>query len=70
MMEDAETIASETIAFREEIRELYREGQTDYSLKPLIIVGRQGKSVGLIEDGDAVIFCCRRGRWINRKLAT
>jgi len=62
MMEDAETIASETIAFREEIRELYREGQTDYSLKPLIIVGRQGKSVGLIEGGGAVIFRCRQGK--------
>ena len=34
MMEDAGTIASETIAFQEGIRELYREGQTDHSLEP------------------------------------
>jgi 2,3-bisphosphoglycerate-independent phosphoglycerate mutase len=70
MMEDAETIASETIALHEGIRQQYREGQTDYSLEPLIVVDQQGKPVGLIEDGDAVIFCCRRGRWITRKLDT
>jgi 2,3-bisphosphoglycerate-independent phosphoglycerate mutase len=61
MMEDAGTIVSETIAFQEGIRQLYREGQTDYSLEPLIVVDQQGKPVGLIEDRDAVIFCCRRG---------
>ena len=61
MMEDAGTIASETIALQEGIRELYREGQTDHSLEPLVVVDQQGKPVGLIEDGDAVIFCCRRG---------
>jgi 2,3-bisphosphoglycerate-independent phosphoglycerate mutase len=61
MMEDTETFVSEMTAFQEGIHELYREGQTDYSLEPLIIVDQQGKPVGLIEDGDAVIFCCRRG---------
>src|SRR4030042_1880369 len=60
-MEDAGTIASETIALREGIRELYRGGQTDHSLEPLVVVDQEGKPVGLIEDGDAVIFCCRRG---------
>jgi len=60
-MEDAETIALETVAFQEGICQLYREGQTDYSLEPLIVADQQGKPVGLIEDGDAVIFCCRRG---------
>jgi len=61
MMEDAGTIASETIALQEGIRELYREGQTDHSLEPLVVVDQEGKPFGLIEDGDAVIFCCRRG---------
>jgi 2,3-bisphosphoglycerate-independent phosphoglycerate mutase len=61
MMEDAGAIASETIALQEGIRELYREGQTDHSLEPLVVVDQEGKPVGLIEDGDAVIFCCRRG---------
>jgi 2,3-bisphosphoglycerate-independent phosphoglycerate mutase len=40
---------------------LYRQGQTDYSLEPIVLVDVQGKPVGRIEDGDAVVFCCRRG---------
>jgi 2,3-bisphosphoglycerate-independent phosphoglycerate mutase len=43
------------------VRDLYRQGQTDYSLGPLVLVDREGKRVGRIEDGDSVIFCCRRG---------
>ena len=43
------------------VRELYREGQTDYSLEPIVLVDAQGEPVGRIEEGDAVIFCCRRG---------
>jgi 2,3-bisphosphoglycerate-independent phosphoglycerate mutase len=43
------------------VRELYGEGQTDYSLEPVILTDAQGKPVGRITDGDAVIFCCRRG---------
>ncbi len=43
------------------VRELYREGQTDYSLEPIVLVDAQGRPIGRIEDGDAVIFCCRRG---------
>ncbi len=43
------------------IRELYREGQTDYSLEPLVAVDPHGVPIGRIEDGDAVVFCCRRG---------
>jgi 2,3-bisphosphoglycerate-independent phosphoglycerate mutase len=43
------------------VRELYREGQTDYSLEPIVLADAQGKPVGRIEDGDAVVFCCRRG---------
>jgi len=48
-------------ALAEAVRELYRDGQTDYSLDPIVLVNAEGKPVGRIEDGDAVIFCCRRG---------
>jgi 2,3-bisphosphoglycerate-independent phosphoglycerate mutase len=40
---------------------LYRQGQGDYYLEPLVLVNDQGKPVGRIQDGDAVVFCCRRG---------
>ncbi|MCX6036951.1 MAG: phosphoglycerate mutase (2,3-diphosphoglycerate-independent) [Chloroflexi bacterium] len=43
------------------VRELYSEGQTDYSLDPIVLTDAQGNPVGRIADGDAVIFCCRRG---------
>ncbi len=39
----------------------YTRGQTDYSMEPLVRVDDGGKPVGLIEDRDAVVFCCRRG---------
>jgi 2,3-bisphosphoglycerate-independent phosphoglycerate mutase len=48
-------------ALADAVRALYRQGQTDYSLEPLILVDSRGKPVGRIEDGDAVVFCCRRG---------
>jgi 2,3-bisphosphoglycerate-independent phosphoglycerate mutase len=43
------------------IRALYQEGQTDYSMEPLVLVGPEGEPMGRIRDGDSVIFCCRRG---------
>jgi 2,3-bisphosphoglycerate-independent phosphoglycerate mutase len=43
------------------VRALYAEGQTDYSLEPLVLVDQMGTPLGRIQDGDAVIFCCRRG---------
>jgi 2,3-bisphosphoglycerate-independent phosphoglycerate mutase len=43
------------------VHALYDEGQTDYGLEPLVLVDEQDRPVGRIEDGDAVIFCCRRG---------
>jgi 2,3-bisphosphoglycerate-independent phosphoglycerate mutase len=43
------------------IRALYQEGQTDYSMEPLVLVDPEGKPIGRIRDGDGVIFCCRRG---------
>ncbi|MBN2499372.1 MAG: hypothetical protein JXB38_01315 [Anaerolineales bacterium] len=49
------------IAFAEAVRELYHQGQTDYFMEPLVSVDEQGQPTGCIGDGDAVIFCCRRG---------
>ena len=43
------------------VRECYAAGQTDYSLEPIIFVDPQGNPIGRIRDGDAVIFCLRRG---------
>ena len=43
------------------VQTVYAEGQTDYSIEPLLLSDSQGKPVGRIKDGDAVIFCCRRG---------
>ncbi len=43
------------------VRALYREGQTDYVLEPIVLVDAQGEPIGRIQDGDAVVFCCRRG---------
>ena len=43
------------------IRALYQEGQTDYSMEPLVLVDPEGEPVGRIREGDGLIFCCRRG---------
>lgn len=48
-------------AIAEMVRTLYAEGQTDYSLEPIVLATRQGEPLGRITDGDGVIFCCRRG---------
>ena len=49
------------IALAETVRELYRAGQTDYYLEPIVLSDENGQPVGRIQDGDAAIFCCRRG---------
>ncbi len=49
------------IALGRMISELYRQGQIDYSLEPVILSDTQGNPLGRIRDGDSVIFCCRRG---------
>ena len=43
------------------VKDLYREGQTDYGLDPIVLQDASGKAVGRVNDGDAVVFCCRRG---------
>lgn len=45
----------------EAVRQAYAAGQTDYSLEPLVRVDKDGTPLGLIEDDDSVVFCCRRG---------
>lgn len=43
------------------VRAAYLRGQTDYYMNPLVRVDEEGNPVGLIRDGDSVVFCCRRG---------
>ena len=43
------------------VRQAYERGQTDYSMEPLVRVTPTGEPFLRINDGDAVIFCCRRG---------
>ncbi len=44
----------------EAVKKAYELGQDDYHLEPMVLV-EDGKPVGKISDGDAAIFCCRRG---------
>ena len=60
-IEQENLVMREVATLIEGIRRLYREGQTDYSMEPLILVGQEGTPLGRIRDGDGVIFCCRRG---------
>jgi len=43
------------------VREMLAEGQTDYSFEPVTLADETGNPIGRIKDGDAVVFCCRRG---------
>ena len=43
------------------VREMLAEGQTDYSFEPVILADENETPLGRIKDGDAVVFCCRRG---------
>ncbi len=56
-----ETAATGALALAEAVRMAYRAGQADYAIEPLVAAGPNGASIGRIADGDAVIFCCRRG---------
>jgi 2,3-bisphosphoglycerate-independent phosphoglycerate mutase len=49
------------ITLAKAVQELYAKGEVDYSLEPIVITNMQGDPLGRIKDGDAVIFCCRRG---------
>ena len=43
------------------VKEQYEAGLLDYGMEPLVRIGSDGKPMGRIRPGDAVIFCCRRG---------
>lgn len=43
------------------VKDLYAQGQTDYGLEPIILTDKSGNPLGRVKDGDAVVFCCRRG---------
>ena len=42
------------------VEKAYQAGQDDYHLEPMVLV-ENSKPVGKIGDGDAAVFCCRRG---------
>ena len=44
----------------EAVKRAYAAGQDDYHLEPMVLT-EDGEPVGRIKDGDAVVFCCRRG---------
>lgn len=43
------------------VRDSFQSGQIDYSLEPIVLTDERDNPLGRIQDGDAVIFCCRRG---------
>lgn len=49
------------ILLGEAVKAAYSRGQTDYSMEPLVRLDPNGQPVGKVQDGDTVIFCCRRG---------
>ncbi len=49
------------VALANAVRDAYARGQADYSMEPLVRVDEEGNAIGRVRDGDAVIFCCRRG---------
>jgi len=55
------TIARGGTVMAKAVRELYQVGQRDYFLEPVVLADTDGQPIGCIRDGDAVIFCCRRG---------
>jgi 2,3-bisphosphoglycerate-independent phosphoglycerate mutase len=49
------------VALAAAVRELYRQGQTDYSIEPIVLADQLGRPIGRVKDGDVMVFCCRRG---------
>jgi 2,3-bisphosphoglycerate-independent phosphoglycerate mutase len=48
-------------AIAQAVTDLYAAGQSDYGMEPIVRVSPCGEPLGRIQDGDGVIFCCRRG---------
>ncbi len=49
------------LALARAVEAAYAQGQTDYTLEPMVRVDADGAPVGKIKNGDSVVFCCRRG---------
>jgi 2,3-bisphosphoglycerate-independent phosphoglycerate mutase len=66
-MDVLNTSLSETTALRSTralasaVKKLYAGGKTDYYLDPIVLEAVDGTAIGRVCDGDAVVFCCRRG---------
>ena len=43
------------------VEKLYANGGSEYHFEPMNLVDAEGKAKGLVQAGDGVIFCCRRG---------
>jgi 2,3-bisphosphoglycerate-independent phosphoglycerate mutase len=56
-----ESIPTGALSLARGVQELYAKGQADYSIEPIVLTDVSGNPVGRIRDGDAVVFCCRRG---------
>ena len=39
----------------------YARGEDDYHMPALVALDKAGQPVGKVQDGDTVVFCCRRG---------
>ena len=48
-------------ALAEAVKAAYAKGETDYYLNPMVLTDSEGNPIGNVQDGDSVIFCCRRG---------
>ena len=49
------------LALAKAVEQAYAQGQLDYHLEPMVRVDANGEPIGKIQDGDSVVFCCRRG---------
>lgn len=58
-MKQQNVIGGEALA--KAVERAYEAGQIDYSLEPLVLENESGEPVGTVQQGDSVIFCCRRG---------
>ena len=54
-------ITHSAIELARAVQDVYKRGQTDYSFIPMIRRDKNGDPLGRIQDGDSVIFACRRG---------
>ncbi|MBR0424988.1 MAG: phosphoglycerate mutase (2,3-diphosphoglycerate-independent) [Clostridia bacterium] len=43
------------------VEKKYENGGSEYHFEPMNLKDAQGNAVGLVQAGDGVIFCCRRG---------